>query len=54
MTWLLALGLHAQTGFYDFDNVVATSILDLFKTALDNGKKYPSDEDFAKIGVNKS
>lgn len=54
MTWLLALGLHAQTGFYDFDNVVATSILDLFKTALDNGKKYPSDEDFAKIGVTRA
>lgn len=50
---LLGLGaLNASAkDFYEFDNVTAQAVLNLFLQAKEEGRKYPTLEEFQRIGI---
>lgn len=41
----------AQTSFYEFDNVLPKTILNLFLQAKQEGRKYPTDQQFTAAGI---
>lgn len=41
----------ATTDVYNFDNVKPVILMNLFKTALDQGRKYPTDAEFEAAGI---
>lgn len=44
----------ASTDVFDFSGFGDTDLLQLFKTALDNGRTYPTDAEFAAAGIQQS
>jgi endo-beta-N-acetylglucosaminidase D len=48
---LAPLGAMAQKGYYNFDNIGAKSILNLFLQAKEEGRKYPTLEQFAAADI---
>lgn len=56
LSLLLSLGVFSGSAkdFYEFDNVTAMSILNLFLQAKQEGHNYPSLEEFKSIGISAS
>lgn len=46
-----SLTCNAQTGFYEFDNVLPKTILNLFLQAKREGRTYPTNEQFVAAGI---